>query len=269
MTLQRLLTILLLVVSATLSLYARAQDKQPEYRLGSGDTIRVTVFQNPDLTLETRVTEDGTISYPLIGSARIGGMTIAAAERTIANALRNGGFIKQPQVNIFVLLNRANQVSVLGQVNRPGRFPLETFTTTVSEMVAIAGGITPAGADTVILTGTRNGEAFRREIDIASIFLSKNSQQDPVVAGGDTIYVPRAPMFYIYGEVQRPGTYRIERGMTIRQALATAGGPTVRGTERNLMVHRRTPDGAIEEIPANPNDLVGPDQVLYVRESLF
>jgi len=268
-TLQRLLFPLLFAAAAACSVSVWAQDKQPEYRLGSGDTIRITVFQNPDLTLETRVTENGTISYPLIGNASIGGMTIAEAERTIANALRDGGFIKQPQVSILVLVNRGNQVSVLGHVYRPGRFPLETFNTRVSEMVAVAGGISPTGSDVVVLTGTRDGKPFRREIDISSRFINNKPELDIIVAGGDVIFVPRAPMFFIYGQVQRPGTYRIERGMTIRQALATGGGPTLRGTERNLTVYRRAGDGATEETPVNLSDLVGPDDVLYVRESLF
>ena len=89
------------------------------------------------------------------------------------------------------------------------------------------------------------------------------------MAGGDVIYVHRAPMFYIYGEVQRPGSYRVERGMTIRQALAQGGGPTPRGTERGLSVRRRNAEGDVETISPNLNDPVRPDDVLHVRESLF
>ena len=269
MTPWRLLPSLLLIMVALCGLSAHAQDSQPEYRLGPGDTIRVTVFQNPDLTLDARVSENGTISYPLIGSARIGGMTIPSAERTIATALRDGGFIRQPQVTILVTGNRGNQVSVLGHVNRPGRFPLETVTTRVAEMVAVAGGIAPTGSDVVVLAGTRAGKPVRYEIDISGIFINDKPNEDILIAGGDVIYVPRAPMFFIYGEVQRPGTYRIERSMTIRQALATGGGLTPRGTERNLSVFRRGADGATESTPAGLDDWVRPDDVLYVRESLF
>jgi polysaccharide biosynthesis/export protein len=248
---------------------AEAQDIQPEYRLGPGDTIRILVFQNPDLTLETRVSENGTISFPLIGLLKVGGLDIASAERRIARALQSGGFIKQPQVNIVPLQIRSNQVSVLGHVNRPGRFPLETFNTRLSEMIAIAGGIAPNGADVVIFTGTRDGKPFRKEIDVAGMFLKNALEDDVVVSGGDVIYVNRAPTFYIYGEVQRPGSYRVERGMTIRQALAQGGGLTPRGTERNLGVFRRGSDGAIQSLNTELNSLVRPDDVLYVRESLF
>jgi polysaccharide export outer membrane protein len=247
----------------------QAQGAQPEYRLGPGDNIRISVFQNPDLTVETRVTENGTISFPLIGTVRVGGLTIPAAEQAIATALREGNFIRQPQVNIVLLKNLGNQVSVLGQVGRPGRYPLETFNIRLSEMLAIAGGIAPTGADIAIVTGTRDGKALRKEIDVPRMFLENRLEDDIVVAGGDVIYVHRQPLFYIYGEVQRPGSYRIERGMTVRHALAQGGGPTMRGTERGLRLYRRGGDGNVQVLNPDLGDPVLPDDVLYVRESLF
>ena len=266
---QRLFRRVLAVLALALALGANAQEKQSEYQLGKGDNIRILVFQNPDLTVETRVTENGTISYPLVGSVKIGGLTIPAAEQAIAKALSDGTFIQRPQVNIVLLQNRGNQVSVLGMVNRAGRFPLETFDTRVSEMIAIAGGIAPAGADIAILTGLREGKPMRKEIDIAGMFLGNALKDDVVVAGGDVIYVYRQPMYYIYGEVQKPGSSRIERGMTVRQALAQGGGPTLRGSERGLRLYRRGADGKVESLSPNLNDLVQPDDVLYVNESLF
>ena len=248
---------------------AAAQEKQPEYQLGPGDMIRVFVFQNPELTVETRVTENGTITYPLVGTLTVGGLTIPAAQQVIAKALSQGNFINEPQVNIVLLANRGNQVSVLGAVQRPGRFPLETFNTRVSEMLAIAGGISPGGADVAILTGMREGKALRKEIDIPGMFLGQKFDDDIYVAGGDVIYVHRQPMFYIYGLVQRPGSYRVERGMTVRQALAQAGGPTERGTERGLRVHRRGVSGKLDSLTPDLNDMVHPDDVLYVKETIF
>ena len=262
---------LLFFFAVACSAWANAQGSpatQPEYLLGKGDSIRVVIFQNPDLTVETRVTENGTISYPLVGAIRVGGLSIPEAERTIAKALSDGGFIQKPQVNIVLLANRGNQVSVLGAVNRPGRYPLETFNTRLSEMVAIAGGITVTGADLVILTGARDGQPFRREIDIPAMFLDDKLDSDTVVSGGDVLFVYRMPIYYIYGEVQRPGSSRIERGMTVRQALAQSGGPTFRGTERRLRIYRRV-GGSVQSITPNLNDPIQPDDVLYVNESLF
>ena len=175
---------------------AQEKDRLSEYRLGPGDQIRVSVFRNPDLTLETRVGEDG------------------------AKALVAGNYIPNAQVTILLLQTRSSQVEVLGLVNR------------VSEMIAIAGG------DLAILTGERQGKPLRKEIDIAALFGEKGYAEDLAVAGGDVIYVERAPMLYVYGEVTRPGE---------------------RGTERNLRLLR------------NPrlDDLVRPEDVLHVGESLF
>ncbi|MBT3068279.1 polysaccharide export protein EpsE [Rhodoferax sp. U11-2br] len=248
---------------------AASSQTKPDYPLGAGDAIKIQVFQNPDLTIETRVSENGSITYPLIGAVQLGGLGIAAAEKKIADALQSGGFIKAPQVNIVLLQIRGNQVSVLGQVNRPGRFPLETANTRLSDMLANAGGATATGDDVAIVVGVRNGQTFRKQIDIASIFLAEKLQDDIVLQGGDSIYVHRAPVFYIYGEAQRPGSFRIERGMTVMQALALGGGPTVRGSEKRLRLHRKAADGSIEQISPNLTDPVLPNDVIYVNESLF
>jgi len=240
-----------------------------DYRLGPGDQIRVQVYQNPDLTVETRVSEQGTINYPLIGAVEIGGTTIGDAEKKIAAALRNGNFLKQPQVNIVMLQVRGNQVAVLGQVQKPGRFPLETTNTRVSDLLAAAGGVTPMGDDTLIVTGTRNNQPFRKVIDIPGLFLNSRGQDDILVQGGDTIFVNKAPVYYIYGEAQRPGPYRIERGMTVQQAVAQGGGPTARGSLNRLRLTRVGPDGRQVESDARLGDPVLPNDVIFVRESLF
>jgi polysaccharide biosynthesis/export protein len=266
-----LLQIARFLVAATLGLTGLAAQAQgqADYPLGAGDTIRIQVFQNPDLTIETRVSEGGSITYPLIGAVELGGLSVANAEKKIANALQTGGFIQKPQVNIALVQIRGNQVSVLGQVARPGRFPLETVNTRLSDMLANAGGATPGGDDIAIVTGVRNGKPMRQEIDIPGLFLDTNSQGNMLLQGGDTIYVPRAPVFYIYGEAQRPGSYRIERGMTVMQALAQGGGPTARGSEKRLRLHRKQDNGGIQQIEPQLTDPVLPNDVIYVKESIF
>ena len=131
-----------------------------EYRLGAGDVVRIAVFQNPDLTLETRVTEAGVISYPLLGVVRVGGQSVTEAERRIADGLRRGNFVKSPQVTLVVLQVRGNQASVLGQVNRPGRYPIEVADMRLTDLLAMAGGTAACGADLVVITGARNGQPF-------------------------------------------------------------------------------------------------------------
>ncbi|MBX3687182.1 MAG: polysaccharide export protein EpsE [Rhodocyclaceae bacterium] len=246
---------------------AAAQDA--EYALGAGDIVRITVFQNPDLTTETRVSENGTVTFPLIGNVELGGQTIAKAEQTVASKLREGGFVLKPQVNILPLQIRGNQIAVLGQVNRPGRYPLETFNTRLSDMLATAGGIAASGADTVVLIGVRDGKSVRREIDLPTLFAAGSDADNEVLSGGDVIYVHRAPVFYIYGEVQRPGAFRLERNMSVMQGLATGGGTSARGTVKGLQVHRRDADGKLQVIEPKMDDLLKPDDVIYIKESLF
>ncbi|MFZ2653235.1 MAG: polysaccharide export protein EpsE [Burkholderiaceae bacterium] len=248
---------------------SHAQAPVAEYRLGPGDVVRVTVYQSPDLSLETRIGEAGTISYPLLGSVRLGGLGVTQAERAIADGLRSGNFLKQPQVSLLVVQVRANQVSVLGQVGRPGRYPVETADMRLSDLLATAGGIAPGGADVVTLVGTRNGQPFRKELDVQSIVRSERRADDLFVQNGDVLYVDRAPVVYIYGEVQRPGTLRLERGMTLMQVLASGGGITQRGTEKGLRIHRRGADGKTQVLQPSMDDIVRADDVIYVRESLF
>lgn len=240
-----------------------------EYLLGPGDILSITVFKNPDLTSAVRVSESGTIGFPLIGSVQVSGLTMPMAERKIAQLLKDGGFVLNPQVNVLLTQAIANQVSVLGQVNRPGRYAIELAGGHLTGMLAMAGGIAPTGDDVVIVTGIRNGKAFRREVDVVQLSASGNSSDDVDLTGGDTLYVNRAPMFYIYGQVQRPGEYRLERGMTMMQALASGGGMTGKGTRRGIAVHRRGANGKVKEEAAALDDDVKDQDVIYVQESLF
>jgi polysaccharide export outer membrane protein len=254
-----------------LMIFGLAANAEPgtDYQLGAGDIVHVMIFQNPDLSVDVRVSESGVVSFPLIGRVKLGGLTIDEAEQRITNLLKDGGFVQQPQVNISIKQNNGNLVSVLGLVGRPGRFPLETFNMKVTDILASAGGIAPSGADTIILVGEREGKPFRREIDIPGIYIENQQSDNILIKGGDQIYVHRAPMFYIYGEIQRPGSYRIEKNMTIMQALALSGGPTLRGTQRGLKIYRRGKDDKTEEIKPELTALIKVDDVLYVRESLF
>src|SRR5574343_561338 len=178
-----------ILLTVSLAFGAHAQGEQVDYRLGAGDAIKINVFQNPDLTVETRVAESGAVTYPLIGTVQLGGLSIADAETAIAKKLREGGFVQKPQVNILLIQVRGNQVSILGMVNRPGRYPIETGNTRVTDMLATAGGAMPAGAagggaDTVILAGIREGKPFRTEIDIPALFMGNGADQDIPVNGG-------------------------------------------------------------------------------------
>jgi len=237
--------------------------------LGAGDSVRVTVFQNPDLTTDARVSPRGTIVFPLVGEIELGGLTPAQAGNRIADQLRRGGFMVKPQVAVSILQVRSRQVHVLGQLLRPGTYVLEDTGARLTDILTLAGGISAAGADTVTVLTHRDGKAVTRAIDLPAIFRGGDATTNIQIENGDTIFVERAPVFYIYGEVQRAGAYRLEPNMIVMQALALGGGLTVRATERGIGLHRRMPDGKVTKFEAKLTDPVQAEDIVFVRESLF
>ena len=239
-------------------------------RIGAGDTIRITVYQSPDLSLETRVNEGGAISYPLLGRVQLAGLTVTAAEQHLAAELKRRDFVKDPQVIIVVTQVRANQINVLGQVGKPGRYPLDLTGMRMTEVLALAGGVVAGvGSDTIVLTGTRNGQPYRHEVDLPRLFSANGVSEDVVVAPGDTVWVDRAPQVYMYGEIQHPGALRLERGMTLMQAVAASGGATPRGTLKGIKVTRHGVDGKAQTIEPTMEDTLKDGDVVFIRESLF
>jgi len=262
-----LMRLVLLVFAFALAGSALAQSN--DYVLGPGDVIAIKVFQNVDLSVESRVSESGLISYPLIGDVKVAGLSASDAGALITRQLMDGKFVAHPYVTVAVVQYRSIQVSVLGQVLRPGKYPLEQSVNRVTDVLALAGGVTPVGADTVWVITHQNGAERKLDVDVPAMMASGDTAKNVVVRNGDTVFVPRAPVFYIYGEAQHPGQYRIERDMSVMQALAVGGGPTTRGTDRGLRISRRDAGGQLVTREANPNEPVQSDDVLYVRERLF
>ena len=234
-----------------------AMAQQPSDKLGAGDAVRVTVFQQPDLTTETRITDRGTVNLPLIGEIKVAGMSAQQAGGAIAGALKKGQYLKNPQVSVAVTTVRSQQVSVIGLVTRPGRYGLEDTNYKVTDVIAAAGGFAPEGHP--VVTVIRDGKPQKVDILKAS-FALKN---------GDTVVVERAPVFYIYGEVSRSGAYRVEQNMTVMQAIAAGGGITPRGSERRLKLRRAGADGKVVETDIGLQDVVKADDTIYVKEALF
>jgi polysaccharide export outer membrane protein len=262
----RALRFVALACGLAAALHATAE---PRETLGPGDAVRVTVFQNPDFNTETRLSEAGTIVFPLIGEQNFSGLTPAQAGARVADALKRGKFINNPQVTVQLVAVRSRQVSVLGQVAKPGKYPLDDATSKLTDILALAGGITPTGTDEVTVLVTRNGKSETRVVDVPAMMRTGDTKANFDIRGGDTIYVQRAPVFYIYGEVQKAGSYRLENNMSVMQALSVGGGVTPRGTERGMRIHRRNGDGKVFKLEAQPTDIVQADDVIYVRESLF
>jgi len=207
--------------------------------------------------------------FPLIGEIAFTGMTPAQAGSRIADELKKGKFIVNPQVTVQLVTVRSRQVAVLGEVAKPGKYPLDDNSSRLTDILAMAGGVTPLASDTVTVLISRGSKLEKKEIDVSAMARNGNLGDNLVIEGGDTVYVQRAPMFYIYGEVQKAGSYRLQNNMSVMQALSVGGGVTLRGTERGIKIHRRNGDGQVHRVEAQLTDPVQADDVIYVRESLF
>lgn len=248
---------------------SRAIAAQSADVLGIGDSVRVTVFQYPDLTTETRVSQRGTITFPLVGEIKIDGLTPASAGARIARQLKQGKFLLNPQVHVVMTELRSRQVSVLGQVNKPGRYALDETSAKLTDVLALAGGVSPLGADTVSVVLNRNGQAQKVEVDVAAMVRTGDLSKNIDIHHGDTVYVQRAPTFYIHGEVRRAGSYRYEENMTVMQAISLGGGLTERATERGININRKAPNGKLQRIEVTLNDRIQPDDVIHIKEGWF
>jgi polysaccharide export outer membrane protein len=136
-------------------------------------------------------------------------------------------------------------------------------------MLATAGGVLPTGGDEVVVVRKKGDSEERLVVDLEAGILGGGLGSKVELENDDTLYVPRAPIFYIYGEVQKPGQYRLERGITVMQAISAGGGLTIRGTDKKVRISRTDADGTTKEIEGKLNDPVRRNDVIYVKESLF
>jgi len=236
------------------------------YKLGPGDVVRVTVYDHADLALEAEIAGDGSLRMPLVGSVDLGGMTFTQAEARIAERLQAGGFVNHPQVNLFITQYRSQMVSVVGAVNQPGRYRLDGDTTLVG-MLATAGGISGTGGDSFYLI--RDG--LRRRFRLSD--LASDSAGDELgkvhLKPNDQIYVPKQAQIYVYGEVQRPGVYPLEEGMTVVKAIAMAGGFTGKADSDDIDIQRSEAQAQQGRQEASLSSVLQAEDVLFIGESLF
>ena len=253
----------LMLLSLTVASTAAAE----KYLLGGGDTVDITVYQQQDLTLTAKISPEGDITYPLLGTVKIAGLTPESAGQKIARMLKEGGFIKQPQVFLKISAFGSQQVAILGQINKPGNYSLEGVSG-VLDLLARAGGVTKEAANVITVIKKEGDKSVKHRIDLKR-FYEGDMGQDIRVSSGDVVLIPRMDVFYIYGEVQNPGRFRLERGMTTMQALSVGGGVTGRGSLSGIKASRRQADGSMKKVELNLHDQLMPDDVVYVKERLF
>lgn len=255
------------VASAQGQAVAPAQGQ--EYRLGAGDVVKITVYNNPDLATEAEISQSGKISFPLIGEIAFGGLTRGEAEKALAGRLGSGGFVPDAHVNLLIVQYRSRQISVMGEVGKPGKYPVNQ-PISITDAIAAAGGITPKGSTSVtVIKRGQDGSTSRHEVDVKKLLATGDMSKNVSVGADDIVYVPTASVFYIYGEVRQPGAYPLAPDMTVRQALSVGGGLTVRGTERGIKLERRGPGGKSSSQRAQLSEKLKPDDVLHVPESWF
>jgi polysaccharide biosynthesis/export protein len=263
--LQQVAWIVCLLLGATyasLTLAAASSD----YKVGAGDLLKISVFNYPDLATDARVSQSGNITFPLVGLVPVTGLSTREAETLLTRRLTDGGFIRDAQVSVLVVEYQSQKISVMGQVAKPGQYAL-TQANKAMDLLAAAGGVVIGAAGDEAMLLRSNGSKAR--IDLQAMF-DGDPAQNPAVASGDTLYVPRAPQFYIYGEVQRPGVYRLERRMTLMQAISAAGGLTPRASERRVVVTRKdAKTGKDVKTGIAASDLLEPDDVVTVKQALF
>jgi polysaccharide export outer membrane protein len=229
------------------------------YILGRDDVVAITLVGRTDFNVRQRVQVDGSIQLPMIGKVEAAEHTTAQLSETIRKKLQTGGYFADPIVGVEVVSFASRYVTVLGAVSTPGLVPLNR-TYRLSEILARVGGVKDSAADYVIVRPEKGPEKQYAIRDLAT----GDVTQDPYVAPGDKIYSPLADTFYVYGQVNSPGRYVLASDMTVRMALARAGGLTPSGSDNRVEVTR---GGKKVKLELGAKLLAG--DVLFVGERLF
>ncbi len=239
-----------------------------DYKIGAGDVLNISVYGDDNLKSEIRVSAQGRITFPLIGAIAVADKSTFQVERMISKLLAEGRYINNAQVTVNIRDYNSQRVSVLGHINKPARYPLKSKTSLL-EVIAMAGGIKDSGDDRVIVTRNVNGKTEKLLVDLYVLLSSSAENQSFEIQPGDIIYIPKRPLFYIYGEVQHPGGYPVERGLTVVKALSLGGGLTPRGTQRGIIIKRKNKKGIVQEVDVELTDSVLKDDVVFIDERLF
>ena len=269
------LAIGLLTISAHRHLSAQST---ADYVIGAQDVLLIQVYEQPDLGGKYTVEADGTFSFPMIGRVKAASLTLRGFERELKDRLADGYF-RNPQVTVAVEQYRSQRIYVMGEVRQPGPVML-TGGMTLIEALARAGSTLPTSSGEVsIVRPARAGaeagpslpgkdaatELFRANIqDLQTGSLSQNID----LHDGDTIFVPRAELVYVFGEVKNPGGYAVQKNTTVLQALSLAGGLTEHGAMNRIQVVRIV-KGQKVETRVKLTDLVRPEDTIMVPQRYF
>jgi polysaccharide export outer membrane protein len=255
---------------------ARAQSAG-DYVIGAQDVLSIAVFDQADLGGKYTVELDGSFTFPLVGRVKAGGLTIRNFEGELKKALADG-FFKNPQVTVSIEQYRSQRVFVTGEVRGPGAYPL-TGDMTLIEALAKAGSTTPnASEEVVVVRGAKGAEGpavldapGAKEIfrfNLKDLQSGSASVRNIDLRDGDTIYVARAELVYVFGQVKNPAAYPIKTDTTVLQALSLAGGVTPNGAMNRTKIIRII-NGLERELNVKLTDIVQPGDTIMVPERYF
>lgn len=248
-----------------------AEPAQPDYRVGSGDVLKISVYDNDDLETVTRINSDGSIQFPLIGQVDLSGLTVALATARI-EAMLADGYLINPQVSVFIEEYRSKKVVIMGQVKKPGVFELST-PTSLLEMISKAGGLREEAGSKLTVSRTLSGEGGATQkvidIDLQRLLETGDSALNLMVMDQDNIFITKAGLVYIVGEVKKPGSYKYEDGATVLKIVSMAGDFEEFAAEKKVRIIRVV-DGAEQTFERVPlQEPVLPGDVIEVPESFF
>jgi polysaccharide biosynthesis/export protein len=229
------------------------------YILGRDDVVEVSLLGRTDFGGRARIQADGTIQLPFIGKVPAAERTAADLADTIRKALQSGGYFADPVAVVEVVGYASRYVTVLGAVGQPGLVPINR-PYRMSEVLARVGGLRDGAADYLVVTSASGDEKrlIVRELATGS------AEKDPQVRAGDKIYAPMAENYYIYGQVNSPGSYSLQANMTVRMALAKGGGLTESGSDKKITVTRDS-----KKVKMKLDEPIQAGDVLVVGERLF
>lgn len=241
------------------------------YVVGANDVLRVTVWNQPDVSGPYTVEHDGTFTFPLIGPVGASGRTLRALEAELVRLLADGYF-KDPQVTVAVVEYRSQRIFVMGELRRPGTYPV-TGAMSLLEALALAGSTTATSADHLLILRSANasgpllpGQDPSAEVSRVDLKALENGTSPEIaLRDGDTVFVPRAPTVFVFGQIRNPGEYPIGNGTTVRQALSLAGGVTDYGATNRIKIVRLV-NGEEREFKVKLHDPVRPGDTIVVPE---
>jgi len=216
--------------------------------IGQGDLLQVSLYGVAEFNEHVRVDSSGEISLPMIGAINVRGLSTKQVEQIIERKLKEEGYYKNPQVTVLQLEFGSSQaISVLGEVTKPGVYPVVT-PRKLFDMISAAGGTTPKAGRDILITRRTQPNAVQK-VTISSE-TDKQMEANVDVFPGDTIVVTKAPIVYVVGDVRMPGGFIVDKsnGLTILQALALAQGATSTAKLDSSRLIHKTPEGP-REVP--------------------